>query len=106
MGDLDLQAHLLENAVDLPFIAVTGHSDVSSVLRVFKSGAADFIEKPIDGKLFIAAIERAAVARFAVKAQLEAATMAQERISGLRHASVMCCAILSKAAPTRSSFTN
>ena len=51
---------MLENALDLPFIVITGHGDVSSAVRALKSGAADFIEKPIDGKLFIAAIERAA----------------------------------------------
>ena len=83
MGGLDLQAHLLENAINLPFIVITGHGDVSSAVRALKSGAADFIEKPIDGKLFIAAIEKAAVARLADKTQLEAASLAQEKISAL-----------------------
>ena len=83
MGGLDLQAHLLENAVDLPFIVITGHGDVSSAVRALKSGAADFIEKPIEGKLFIAAIERAAAARRTAKAQAEAATAAREKISAL-----------------------
>jgi two-component system response regulator FixJ len=83
MGGLDLQAHLLGKAVNLPFIVITGHGDVSSAVRALKSGAADFIEKPIDGKLFIAAIERAAVARRAAKAQLEAAGLVQEKIAAL-----------------------
>ena len=83
MGGLDLQAHLLENAINLPFIVITGHGDVSSAVRALKSGAADFIEKPIDGKLFIAAIEKAAVARLADKKQFEAASLAQEKISAL-----------------------
>lgn len=92
MGGLDLQAHLLENSVDLPFIVITGHGDVSSAVRALKSGAADFIEKPIDGKLFIAAVERAVVARRAVKTQLEAAGLAQERVSALtpRERDVLC----------------
>ena len=83
MGGLDLQLHLLENAVDLPFIVITGHGDVSSAVRALKSGAADFIEKPIKGKLFIAAIERAAAARRAAKAKLEATGLVQEKISAL-----------------------
>ena len=83
MGGLDLQAHLLEKAVDLPFIVITGHGDVTSAVRALKSGAADFIEKPIDGKLFVAAVERAAVARRAAKAQLEAAGLVQEKIAAL-----------------------
>jgi two-component system response regulator FixJ len=83
MGGLDLQAHLLENAVALPFIVITGHGDVSSAVRALKSGAADFIEKPVDGKIFIAAIEKAAVARLADKAQLEVASLVHEKISAL-----------------------
>jgi two-component system response regulator FixJ len=83
MGALDLQVQLLKNSVDLPFIVITGQGDVSSAVRALKSGAADFIEKPIDGKLFIAAIERAVVARRAVKTQLEAVNLAQEKVSAL-----------------------
>jgi two-component system response regulator FixJ len=62
---------------------ITGQGDVSSAVRALKSGAADFIEKPIDGKLFIAAVERAVVARRAVKTQLEAVSLAQEKVSAL-----------------------
>lgn len=83
MGGLDLQAHLLAKAVDLPFIVITGHGDVSSAVRALKSGAADFIEKPIDGKLFVAAIERAAVARSAAKTRLQVAGLVQEKIAAL-----------------------
>jgi two-component system response regulator FixJ len=83
MGGLDLQAHLLAKAVELPFIVITGHGDVSSAVRALKSGAADFIEKPIDGKLFVAAIERAAEARRAAKTQLDAADLVRERIAAL-----------------------
>ncbi|MGB8313909.1 MAG: response regulator [Aestuariivirga sp.] len=83
MGGLDLQDYLLEKKIDLPFIVITGHGDVSSAVRALKSGAADFIEKPIDGKLFIAAIERAIVARLAVMAKSEEASMVHERVSAL-----------------------
>lgn len=83
MGGLDLQAHLLKNSIDLPFIVITGHGDVSSAVRALKSGAVDFIEKPIDGKSFIAAVERAVVARHANKAQQEATHLAHERVAAL-----------------------
>ena len=83
MGGLDLQDYLLEKKIDLPFIVITGHGDVSSAVCALKSGAADFIEKPIDGKLFIAAIERAIVARLAVMAKSEEASVAHERVSAL-----------------------
>lgn len=92
MGGLDLQTHLLKNSIDLPFIVITGHGDVPSAVRALKSGAADFIEKPVDGKSFIAAVERAVVARRAIKTQLEAASLAQERVAALtpRERDVLC----------------
>jgi two-component system, LuxR family, response regulator FixJ len=83
MGGLDLQAHLLKNSIDLPFIVITGHGDVPSAVRALKSGAADFIEKPIDGKSFIAAVERAVLARRAIKTQLDVASLAQEKVAAL-----------------------
>jgi two-component system response regulator FixJ len=83
MGGLDLQTHLLKNSIDLPFIVITGHGDVPSAVRALKSGAADFIEKPIDGKSFIAAVERAVVARRASKMQSQAAQLAHERVAAL-----------------------
>ena len=82
-GGLDLQTRLQKNAIDLPFIVITGHGDVSSAVRALKSGAADFIEKPIDGKAFIAAVERAGVARRAKRAQSEATHLALERVAAL-----------------------
>ncbi len=63
MGGLDLQKHLLENSIDLPFIVVTGYGDVPSAVQALKSGAVDFIEKPLNKDLFLAAIGKAAEAR-------------------------------------------
>jgi two-component system response regulator FixJ len=92
MGGLDLQTHLLKNSIDLPFIVITGHGDVTSAVRALKSGAADFIEKPIDGKSFIAAVERAVVARRANRVQSDAAHLAHERVAALtpRERDVLC----------------
>ena len=92
MGGLDLQTHLLKSSIDLPFIVITGHGDVSSAVRALKSGAADFIEKPIDGKSFIAAVERAVVARGANRTQSEATYLALERVAALtsRERDVLC----------------
>jgi two-component system response regulator FixJ len=83
MGGLDLQAHLLKNSIDLPFIVITGHGDVSSAVSALKSGAADFIEKPIDGKLFIAAVQRAVESRRLNQTQIEAENVAHEKVATL-----------------------
>jgi two-component system response regulator FixJ len=83
MGGLQLQAQLLEQAIDLPFIVITGYGDVPSAVQALKSGAADFIEKPIDGSLFVSAVEKAARARLDRKTELDTAASVRKKISGL-----------------------
>jgi two-component system, LuxR family, response regulator FixJ len=83
MGGLDLQNHLLKNAVNLPFIVITGHGDVSSAVRALKFGAVDFIEKPIDGQLFMAAINNAVNARREIYQRANEIKSAVERVSSL-----------------------
>ncbi len=83
MGGLDLQSHLLSRAIDLPFIVITGYGDVPSAVRALKSGATDFIEKPIEGKLFLTAVEKAALARRAEKLKSDSENLAKDRILAL-----------------------
>jgi two-component system, LuxR family, response regulator FixJ len=92
MGGLELQEKLLKNDVTLPFIVITGHGDVSSAVRALKAGAVDFIEKPIDGKAFIAAVDKAAISRRDVYQRAAEVTSAIEKISALtpREHEVLC----------------
>lgn len=83
MGGLDLQDHLLKQGIELPFIVITGYGDVPSAVRALKSGAADFIEKPLDSKIVFAAVEKAAASRRARLSASEAATVARQRIEAL-----------------------
>lgn len=62
MSGLELQEVLAERGVDLPVVIVTGHGDVESARRAFKSRAVDFLEKPFDEEGPVAAV-RAAFAR-------------------------------------------
>jgi RNA polymerase sigma factor (sigma-70 family) len=48
MDGLSLQDHLIEIGCTMPLIVITGHGDVISARRAFKSNAMDFLEKPID----------------------------------------------------------
>ena len=43
----------------LPVVLISGHADVPMAVAAIKSGAADFIEKPVDDTQLIAAINRA-----------------------------------------------
>jgi two-component system, LuxR family, response regulator FixJ len=60
MSGLELQSNLLDQAIDVPFIMITGYGDVPTAVQALKSGATDFIEKPIDTALLLTAIKKAA----------------------------------------------
>jgi two-component system response regulator FixJ len=59
MGGLELQEEITRAGLQLPVILITGHGDVPLAVRAMKSGAIDFIEKPFDGEVLVASIERA-----------------------------------------------
>lgn len=59
MSGLDLLDRLQEAREPLPAIMITGHSDVSMVVRAMKAGAADFIEKPVGRIELLDSIRRA-----------------------------------------------
>jgi FixJ family two-component response regulator len=58
----DLYRAMIERAIDLPVIFLTGHGDVSTSVDVMKLGAVDFLEKPVRAEQLIGAI-RVALAR-------------------------------------------
>ena len=66
---LTLQERLVSQNPDLPIIFVTGHADVPKTIQALKAGAVEFLTKPLQGDVLIAAIagalerSRAALAR-------------------------------------------
>jgi two-component system response regulator FixJ len=62
MDGLELQSRLKAMNVALPVIVITGHGDIGLAVRAMKAGAVDFIEKPFDDDVLLAAI-RSALAR-------------------------------------------
>lgn len=83
MSGLDLQKHLHDLSVDLPFVVITGHGDVSSAVRALKAGAVDFIEKPIDGELFIAAVDKSISKRLLHYQNHNSVSIAREKVAAL-----------------------
>lgn len=57
---LELLGRLRSLNADIPTIFVTGDGDIAMAVQAMKAGAADFIEKPFDDEVLIAAINRAA----------------------------------------------
>lgn len=81
----------------VPIVFLTGHSDISMAVRAVQSGAVDFLEKPIQGRILIERVQRAlqldrewrqkrgsfqAIQRFALLNPREREVMAQV-VSGL-----------------------
>lgn len=56
---LELQAVLAERGVPLPIIFVTGHGEIPDTVRAIQRGAVDFLTKPVDGHVLLAAVQRA-----------------------------------------------
>ena len=56
---LDLQDAMHDHGIDLPVIFLTGHGDVASSVRAMKSGAVDFLEKPVASNTLLGAVARA-----------------------------------------------
>lgn len=50
---------LRERGVDQPVIILTGHGTIDLCRRAFKSGAAEFLEKPVDDELLLDTLQQA-----------------------------------------------
>src|SRR5262245_55529636 len=74
---LDLQVALANHAVPLPIIFMTGHGEIPDSVRAIQRGAVDFLTKPVDGNVLLAAVGRAL-------AQDAASRTVRDRQRGLR----------------------
>ncbi|MET4025107.1 FixJ family two-component response regulator [Marinobacter sp. MBR-99] len=59
LGGLNVQEELQKRGLEIPIIFVSGHADVPIVVRAFKSGAFDFIEKPFNEQLLLDSVQQA-----------------------------------------------
>jgi FixJ family two-component response regulator len=59
LGGLNVQEELQKRGSQLPIIFLSGHADVPIVVRAFKSGAFDFIEKPFNEQLLLDSVQQA-----------------------------------------------
>ncbi len=60
---LELQRRLRARGNSMPVIVMTGHGDVALAVEAMKAGAVDFLEKPFDDEVLLAAIRTALAQR-------------------------------------------
>ena len=59
VSGLTVLERMKAQGIDLPVIMLTGHGTVEMCRRAFKSGAAEFLEKPVDDERLLEAIHDA-----------------------------------------------
>jgi two-component system response regulator FixJ len=59
LSGIDLLKRLRELKITIPVIVVTGHGDVPLAVDAMKYGASDFLEKPFDDDILLAAVRTA-----------------------------------------------
>jgi FixJ family two-component response regulator len=74
---------LATQGVDQPIIMLTGHGTVEMCRRAFKSGAAEFLEKPVDDEALLEALQGAVRQHVRSRERNQADRHARERYAQL-----------------------
>jgi FixJ family two-component response regulator len=80
---LELQHEMAQRNILLPVIMITAHGDISAARESFKSGAIDFLEKPLDNKQLVAAVEVALARDAAQRDHAGRTARAEQQLSKL-----------------------
>ena len=59
MDGLELQQAMAQQNPGLPIIFLTGHGDIATGVRAMKAGAVDFLTKPVEREILLAAVANA-----------------------------------------------
>ena len=74
---------LVAQGVDQPVIMLTGHGTVEMCRRAFKSGAAEFLEKPVNDEQLLEALQNAVRQHVKSRERHQADRQARERYANL-----------------------
>ena len=95
LGGLAVLERLVADGVDQPVVMLTGHGTVEMCRRAFKSGAAEFLEKPVDDELLLEALQGAVRQHVQSRERRAADRAARERYAQLsgREREVLACIV-------------
>jgi two-component system response regulator FixJ len=83
ISGLAVMERLVAEGVDQPVIMLTGHGTVEMCRRAFKTGAAEFLEKPVDDELLIESLQNAVRQHVRSRERHQADRAARERYAQL-----------------------
>jgi FixJ family two-component response regulator len=83
MSGLELQQGLVAAGLSLPIIFLTGHGTVPMSVRALKTGAIDFLQKPVEDQLLLDTIHQALEQDRQARAQQAEHTRLQRRADTL-----------------------
>ncbi|SCK09463.1 response regulator transcription factor [Vogesella sp. LIG4] len=81
MSGLDVLDRLADS--DLPVIMLTGHGNVDLCRRAFKSGAVEFLQKPVDDDVFLDTVQKAVRQHIASRERQAATLAARQKLARL-----------------------
>lgn len=83
LSGLQLQQHLADVRRRVSVIFVSGHGDIPMAVLAMKSGAEDFLTKPVDTEVLLGAVERAITRDRDERSQRELLDGLRSRVAGM-----------------------
>jgi FixJ family two-component response regulator len=83
LDGLELQRRLADGGPALPIVFLTGHGDIPMSVRAIKSGAVDFLTKPVGAYALHAAVQTAIAQDARSRQALADTTSLQQRLASL-----------------------
>lgn len=83
LNGLQLQRELEQRASPLPIIFLTGRGDIATSVQAMKHGAIDFLTKPVDDFVLLAAINEALATGQLRRRALSERNRIEQRLAGL-----------------------
>ena len=83
LSGLDIQQRISDEKFSTPIIFITGYGDIPTSVRAMKAGAAEFLTKPLNDEILIAAIREAVLRSQANLKREGAQRQLQERLGSL-----------------------
>src|SRR5260370_2129673 len=111
MSGLDVQRKLAEAGTKIPVIFITAHADVPLAVKAMKSGAVEFLTKPIRGQDLVEAVQQALARAEATSRERSDIAALQERYATLtprnpEEMALIASGMLPKTVPSITAINN